>query len=121
MVHHGNQLCGWLYLQRAQIEEKLVNDFTSVLNQSLEMHLVISSESIETISLSAAKRFTDGKETTSSFVTKYKNRDAQLDLSLHQYFNLLIKKTLTKKIEPQYVGGSGQHTYFVTKEYARAE
>ena len=56
-----------------------------------KLPMVICSESIETISLSAAKRFTDGKETTSSFVTKYKNRDAQLDLSLHQYFNLLKK------------------------------
>jgi hypothetical protein len=40
-----------------------------------KLPMVICSESIETISLSAAKRFTNGNENTSSFITKYNNRN----------------------------------------------
>jgi hypothetical protein len=62
------------------------------------------------------------EEHSKTFVTKYNNRDTHLDLSLYQYFNLLKNNNSTKKeIAPQYVRGSGQPTYPVTKQYVRAE
>ena len=87
-----------------------------------KLPLVICSESIDTISLSGVVRV---KETESynykTLISRYNTRTMHLDKSLHEYFHITKNHNPKKEFVPHYVGGGGQPTYPVSKNYARVE
>ena len=56
-----------------------------------------------------------------TLLSKYNNRNRHLEKSLHEYFRMTKNISPTKEFVPHYVGGGGQPTYPVSKNYARVE
>jgi hypothetical protein len=91
-----------------------------------KLPLVICSESVETISLANVSRVSNRYDCTNkTIIAKYNNRTEHLDKSLHQFFHRTKNKDTInnnrKEIVPHYVGGLGQPTYPISKNFARIE
>ena len=87
-----------------------------------KLPLVICSDFIDTISLSGMMRVSESENRNyKTLLSKYINRNMHLEKSLHEYFHMTKNISPTKEFVPHYVGGGGQPTYPVSKNYARVE
>jgi hypothetical protein len=87
-----------------------------------KLPLVICSDSVETISLAKISRVSNRYDCTyKKMIAKYNNKTEHLDISLHQFFCLTNMNNNRKEIVPHYVGGGGQPTFPISKNFARVE
>lgn len=84
-----------------------------------KLPLVLSTESIESISLSGSYKLTS--DSHKGLIARYrKTAQERPDLSLSGLFEEEIERRNTKKtVIPHWIGGRGQPTYPVTHDYAR--
>jgi len=90
--------------------------------------LVLCSETIETVSLSGARKISDSSVNYATMIQKYKNRESSLNrMSFHQFFHFHKNERQTNNkrkqdnvVIPHYVGGSTLPKFPVDDSYARA-
>ena len=90
-----------------------------------DLDLFTCTETIESVSISNAKRITvdkDASSDTKTFIKQYAARPSSYEqMSLHDYFHHVKNRngTTSKLIIPNFVGVSGTPVYPVTSAYAR--
>ena len=90
--------------------------------------LVLCSETVETVSLSGARKVADSGVNYATMIQKYKTRESSMkDMSFHRFFHYYknerhasIRRKSDGVIIPHYVGGSTLPKYPADDSYARA-
>jgi hypothetical protein len=83
-----------------------------------KLPLVICSEVMDTISLSGVTKVSDSENNTfKTLLSRYSSQSIHHDKSLHEYFHITKNHNPKKEFIPHYVGGGGQPTYPVSKNY----